>query len=449
MTTAVMSPEHIVSDELRFHAPAHSEQALIGGVMACGAPGMEAAYRALATSAVDLIEPSDFYIRDHIILWQGITGLLKAGEELAVETVWRAALEVDPRRMVSIEALLDAVAMTLTSVRASEVLPIARLIKRTSLKRRISVASQCDDMTRIAGCIAELQALDTLGVTTDTTVAGALDEYWDAIDIDEGRPVPLGYSRLDRTLGGLKPGELILVAARPSVGKSAFGINVAHHLAVRGNRPTAILSLEMSRAGIVQRLLAMESGLSTHLVRSQSALGDQDMQRVIDAIGRLRSAPLHIVEPASRLPAVLGMARSLAAAHGIELLILDYLQLMSTGRRTEGRVQEVGELSRSLKELARELSIPIMALAQLSRAAEQRDGPPKLSDLRESGSLEQDADVVLFLHPVAESDATRSTQPIDVIIAKHRNGPVGVERLEFVRHSTRFVEPQLTTWGRD
>jgi replicative DNA helicase len=252
--------------------------------------------------------------------------------------------------------------------------------------------------------------------------------------------VPTGYVDFDIRTAGLQPSDLIVVAGRPSMGKSAFALGIAEYAAVAAKVPTAIFSLEMSKEQLVQRLLCAHAKVDAHKVRT-GYLATSDWPRLTAAAGKLSSAPIFIDDtPAISVMELRAKARRLKLHHDIRLIILDYLQLMRGSAGMESRQQEISEISRSLKALARELNVPVVAISQLSRAVESRtDHRPQLSDLRESGAIEQDADVVVLLLREEYYNPTPDNQGLaEVIIAKQRNGPVGSTQLTFIKEYTRF-----------
>ena len=250
-----------------------------------------------------------------------------------------------------------------------------------------------------------------------------------------------GYPDLDRMTTGLQPSDLIIVAARPSVGKTAFALNVAANVGVRTRETVAIFSLEMSAGQLVDRMIAAEGPIDASRLRT-GRLESDDWEKLTMAIGSLNEAPIYIDDtPGLTVQDIRIKARRLQREHGLGLIIVDYLQLVQTRRRGENRQQEVSEISRTLKQIARELNVPVIALSQLSRAVEQRqDKRPMLSDLRESGSIEQDADIVAFLYRDDYYDRESERKNIiEVIIAKQRNGPVGTVELVFLKNFGKFV----------
>jgi replicative DNA helicase len=258
--------------------------------------------------------------------------------------------------------------------------------------------------------------------------------------------VPTGFSDFDRLTSGLQPAELIVVAGRPSMGKTSFCLNIAQHAAIRENITVAIFSLEMSKEQLVQRMLCSEASVDSHRLRT-GYLSDADWPKLTTAAGRLSEASVYIDDtPGISLLEMRAKARRLKAERGLGLVIIDYLQLISGRSRAENRQQEISEISRGLKAMAKDLAVPVVALSQLSRAVESRDPPrPQLSDLRESGAIEQDADVVTFLYRPAvyrRRKGEETDEPEDntteIIIGKQRNGPTDTVYLTFLREYTRF-----------
>lgn len=283
------------------------------------------------------------------------------------------------------------------------------------------------------------------GVTQDyVSLSEAVSLMWDDLNNEKraARAVRSGYHRLDRQIGGFYPGQEIVIGARPGVGKSAFGIQLAYQISIKEGRPAGFISLEMSETAIVERLVAIVSQVNMHDYKNQ-ARTDWQEQRVTDAAGVVSNGKLQIVRKRNgSLATVLAQARDLHARYGIECLIVDYLQLM-TGSRRENRTQDVSEISRGLKLLAMELEIPVIALSQLNRDIEHRgaDAVPKLSDLRESGSIEQDADIVIFPHrQILTSKLQPAQQEASFVIAKHREGPGGFCDMWWKPATAQFVD---------
>lgn len=258
------------------------------------------------------------------------------------------------------------------------------------------------------------------------------------------RGIPTGYADLDKHLGGLQKSDLIILAARPSMGKTSLALDIARHVAVNHKKGVGIFSLEMSKDQLVDRLLSSESDVNLWKLRTGNLSEDgpnNDFQRIGEAMGRLSEAPIYIDDTAgANIMEIRTKARRLQSEHDLGLIVLDYLQLMQ-GHNTENRVQEVSEISRALKQIARELNVPVLALSQLNRAVENRpDKHPLLADLRESGSIEQDADVVMFIYRDEMYKGKESDKPniAEIMISKHRNGPTGKIELFFDAEKTSF-----------
>lgn len=258
--------------------------------------------------------------------------------------------------------------------------------------------------------------------------------------------IPTGFIDLDYKLSGLQPSDLILLAARPSMGKTAFVLNLAQYMAFKVNKTVAIFSLEMSKEQLVNRLFALESQVDSQALRTGN-LKDSDWEKLIESAGTIGKSNLIIDDtPGISISELRSKCRKYKLEHNLSVIIIDYLQLMSgrVGGRSESRQQEISEISRSLKSVARELNVPVIALSQLSRAVEQRpDHRPMLSDLRESGAIEQDADVVMFLYrDEYYNKDTEHPNEAEVIIAKQRNGPIGTVNLAWLPNYTKFANLQ-------
>ncbi len=332
-----------------------------------------------------------------------------------------------------------------------------KIVERTSVKRRlISTAGKIaavayDDALDVATTIEKAEQL-LFGVaqrrsTRDFEPLGViLADYLEemqkqAADDNKGRGIPTGFVDLEKLTGGLQRSDLVILAARPSMGKSSLALNMVQAAALQHHACCAFFSLEMSKQQLAHRLLCSESGVDATRLRL-GEINDAEQRKLNHAFEQLSEAPIYIDDTASiPLSEMRAKARRLHNEVGIDLLVVDYLQLITAGHGGDNRVQEISEISRSLKALARELNAPVLALSQLSRAVEARTPHiPMLSDLRESGSIEQDADVVLFIY--REDMYNKETEKkgiADVIVAKHRNGPTGQFSLLFLEKSTRFV----------
>ena len=279
-------------------------------------------------------------------------------------------------------------------------------------------------------------------------ISEKLADAWDRIEEmsknkDAIRGIPTGFPALDNLLSGLHKSDLIILAARPSMGKTSLALDIARNTAVRHDVPVGIFSLEMSSEQIVDRMLSAESYVDSWKLRTGAISKEDDYAKIRDALENLSKAPIYIDDkPAQNILSMRAVARRLKRERGIGLIIVDYLQLMAptNTKQSDSMVQQVTEISRSLKQLARELEVPVLALSQLSRAVEQRGGKPRLSDLRDSGSIEQDADVVMFIHRDDKRNPDSDRPNIaEILIEKHRNGPTGMAELYFDEKRTSFV----------
>lgn len=280
------------------------------------------------------------------------------------------------------------------------------------------------------------------------TIGSSLSEAWERFEHlsanqDAHRGVPTGFTALDNVLAGFQKSDLIILAARPSMGKTTLALDLARNAALKHGASVGIFSLEMSDQQLVDRMLASEAGVDSWKLRTGRLSTDAEFQAVQDAMARLAEARIHIDdEPGTNIIKMRSSARRLKNEHGLDMLIVDYLQLMSptNTKASDSMVQQVTEISRSLKILARELDVPVLALSQLSRAVEQRGGKPRLSDLRDSGSIEQDADVVMFIHREDKLNKESDRPNIaEIMVEKHRNGPVGKAELYFDERHVRFL----------
>jgi replicative DNA helicase len=404
------------------------------------------------------LRPEDFFRASHAIVYQAILDLYNRREPADFVTV---VDELERRERLDgvggvayLTELLNAVPT------AVHVEYYARIVERTATLRRLIDAGteivsigfdesiDVDDaLDRSERAIFKVSQKRT--VRDFLAIGEVLEHYFDKLDfIQQHRGdvvgVPTGYSDLDKLTGGLQRSDLIVLAARPSVGKTSLQLGIAHNAAVKHGKTVAIFSLEMSAEQLVQRLLAMETGVDSHRLRL-GFIDDSEWDQISRAFGRLAEAKIFIDDSASISAMELrSKARRLLAEHGLDVVIVDYLQLMQ-GRSSENRVQEISEISRSLKGLARELNIPVLALSQLSRAVEARsDHRPLLSDLRESGSIEQDADIVMFIYREDVYDRETEKKGIaEIIVSKHRNGPTDTVNLRFFERAARFADLEL------
>ncbi|MGI8589245.1 MAG: replicative DNA helicase [Chloroflexia bacterium] len=404
------------------------------------------------------LAPADFYREANGWIYECILDLYHRREPPDLVTL---SSELDRRgRLDPVGGLAYLAGLMHQVPTAVHVEYYSRIVERNAVLRRlISVGGQIAGLGYEEGPELEIvldRAEELLFAVTQRTglqdfvsIKKVLEEYFDRLDVVQHQKgsiigVPTGFHDLDELTGGLQKSDLIIVAARPSVGKSSFGLTIAYNAAVLHNKTVGVFSLEMSAEQLVQRLLSIASGVETQRLRL-GYLNDTEWQKLSDAFGTLAGVPLYFDDSAGlTITEVRNRARRLQAEAGCDLLVVDYLQLMSS-RRSDNRVQEVSEISRGLKNLARELNIPIIAMSQLSRAVENRTSHvPMLSDLRESGSIEQDSDIVMFIYrEELYNPDTERKHIAEIHVAKHRNGPVGVVPLYFQNATTHFrdLEP--------
>lgn len=405
----------------------------------------------------DLLKVGDFYKDDHNVIYKNILELYEEREPIDVLSLSNKLEEKKKLPEIGGASYLASLVNTVPS--AANIVHYAKVVQKKALLRRlIREASEILEMGYQEGEDVEktmdeaeqkIFSVSQKYVKQDfIPIKSILEAAFDRIDQlhrDEHalRGVPTGYPDLDNILAGLQKSDLIILASRPSIGKTALALDIARFVGVKHKIPVGIFSLEMSSDQLIDRMLAAQAGVDLWRLRTGRLRSDpehNDFQLIGDAMGVLSEAPIFIDDTATaNVLEMRTMARRLQAEHKLGLIIIDYLQLME-GRRTENRVQEISEISRALKNLAREINIPILALSQLSRAVESRSPQiPKLSDLRESGSIEQDADVVLFLYREdREKPDTPNKNIVEVIVSKHRNGPLGRVQLYFEETSTTF-----------
>lgn len=410
------------------------------------------------TSISDVLErlrSDDFYKPAHRKIFEAVVSLFGRGEAVDPITVSEELRRLGTLDDVGGKLYLATLVNSVPA--ASNAFHYARIVEETSLLRRLIEATQeaaalaydsgdevehiVDQVEQMVFSVAQRRLGDRFSHIRDL-----LHEHLEEVESLQLRGsavtgVPTGFVDLDRLTSGLQPSNLIIVAARPSFGKTSFALNIAQSAATEHQVPVAIFSLEMSKMELVQRLVCSEALVDVHKLRVGN-LNDQDWGRLANAVGRLAEAPIYIDDTeALTVLEIRAKARRLKQKSGLGLVIVDYLQLMSGPRRSENRQQEISEISRSLKILARELKVPVIAVSQLSRAVEQRqDKRPMLADLRESGAIEQDSDVVMFIYrdEVYNPDTTDKGMA-EVIVSKHRNGPVGQLKLTFLPNYTKFA----------
>ena len=406
----------------------------------------------------DFLQARDFYKKIHQDIYQAILDIFEKGDPVDMISVANRLKEKNMLENTGGNAYLSSLVNTVPT--ASNVLSYAKIVQRKRILRDLIDASYDigvmghseDEDVDILLDKAEKRIFRIAQKSLNqnfVSVKSKLEEAFERIDriSKEGsgpRGVPTGFTDLDHILSGLQNSDLIILAARPSLGKSALALDIARSVAVNEKIPVGFFSLEMSTDQVVDRLISSQANVDLWRLRTGRLSNngeDNDFTKIQRALGVLSEAPLYIDDTAGiNILQIRTMARRLQAEHGLGLIILDYLQLMDPRNPNVSIVQQVSENSRSLKVLAKELNIPVLVLSQLSRAVEHRtDNIPKLSDLRESGSIEQDADVVMFIHRKNKGfDDPAKENMASIIIAKHRNGPVGKKDLYFNEQQVRF-----------
>lgn len=406
------------------------------------------------SSVSQILKPADFYREDHRTIYESMTRLHVKSEPVDMVTVAEELATTGKLEKAGGMALISQLNnMVPTAANATHYANIVR--EKAELRNLINAATEiatsaydeADEATNIIdkaeSRIMQISSRRSSGalVPLNNILMDTVDQF-EKIFNAKGQIMGLstGFADLDRMTSGLQPSDLILVAARPSMGKTAFTLNIASYVAINTNRPVAFFSLEMSGTQLMMRIIGALGGINTQEARTGN-ITDEDWDKLMHTANKIYNAPLYIDDtPGISIMELRSKARRIKAEHGLELIVIDYLQLMTGSSSAEGRQQEVSEISRSLKALARELNVPIITLSQLNRGVESRQiKRPMLSDLRESGSLEQDADIVMFLY--REDYYTPETERkniTDIIIAKHRNGPIGDVELLFRKEYTKF-----------
>lgn len=405
----------------------------------------------------DVIESTDFFDQRHRRIYEAITKLYDQRSQIDVLTLADRLKNDGYLDLVGGPSYLTELTNYVPT--ASHVEQYAEIVAQKALRRRLIKASQdivglgYDESKQLRELIEEAeqslfevsqQHVKQSVVSLESILADSFERLDDLHkDKSKLRGVPTGYKDLDNILAGLQRSDLFILAARPSMGKTAFVLNLAQNVALQAKEPVLLFSLEMSKEQLVDRLLSMESGVDAWALRTGN-LTDNDFERIGEAMGRLSEAPIYIDDtPGITVGDLRTKARREAHQRKLGLIVVDYLQLMSGGSRygsESNRVQEISEISRGLKSVARELDVPLVALSQLSRSVESRSPQiPQLADLRESGSIEQDADIVAFLYreDYYNPDSDRKNV-MDVLIKKHRNGPIGNVELYFDRDKQRI-----------
>ena len=423
-----------------------AEQSVIGAML------MD---RDAITIASEILTVDDFYQKQYGILFEAMVELYTENVPVDLITLQNRLKEKDvPPEISSLEFVRDMITKVPTSVNVGT---YAKIVSEKAALRRLirvneEIASACyagkDSVEEIMED-TEKKIFQVLQRKTNDEFVPIKDVVLNALDKIEAASrmkgsvtgMPTGFIDLDYKTSGFQPSDLILIAARPSMGKTAFVLNIAEYMAFRSNETVAIFSLEMSKEQLVNRLFALESRVDSQILRTGN-LSDNDWSSLIEAAGLIGRSNLIIDDtPGISVSELRSKCRKYKLEHNLGIIMIDYLQLMQGSRKSESRQQEISDISRSLKEIARELQVPVVALSQLSRAVEQRpDHRPMLSDLRESGAIEQDADVVMFLYrDDYYNHDTEKKDVAEVIIAKQRNGPIGTVELAWLPRYTKFA----------
>ena len=405
--------------------------------------------------ASEIISGDDFYVRRNGVVFDAMTELYNEGKAVDIVTLQNRLKEKNvPPEISDMEFVKELLSYSSTSVNVRE---YAQIVSEKALLRNLIQTSEklANECYQNNGTVADIleegeremfalfQRKDYGEIEPIRKVVIETINLIEAASRSKGSVtgIPTGFTDLDYKLTGLHDSDLIFIAARPSMGKTALALNMAEYIAFRKNKSVAIFSLEMSKTQLMNRLLAMESRVDSSKIRTGN-LQDDDWSKLIDSAGVIGGSKLMIDDtPGITVGEMRSKCRKYKLEHGLDVVFIDYLQMMTSSKKTDSRQQEVSEISRSLKALARELNVPIVVLSQLSRLPDQRtDHRPVLSDLRESGSIEQDADVVMFIYRDDYYNRDSEKKGIsEIIIAKQRNGPVGTIELVWLPEYTKFM----------
>ncbi|MFI8595173.1 replicative DNA helicase [Microbacterium sp. NPDC078428] len=424
-----------------------AEQSTLGGMLLS---------KDAVADVIETLRGVDFYVPKHEVIFDAVLSLYSHGEPTDVVAVTDELIKNgDLQRSGGVDYLHTLTSIVPTAANAGYYASI--VAERALLRRLVEAGTRIvqmgyDGQGEAADLVnnAQSEIYQVTGTQTAedyVPLTVAVDAAVEEIEAARGRDgmmmgVPTGFQEMDDLTNGLHPGQLIIIAARPALGKSTLALDFARAAAIGHNLPTIFFSLEMGRSEIAMRLMSAEGAVPLHTMRKGS-LDSRDWTTIAATRGRINDAPLYIDDsPNMTLVEIRAKCRRLKQRAGLKMVVIDYLQLMTSGKRVESRQQEVSEFSRALKLLAKELQVPVIALSQLNRGPEQRqDKKPAISDLRESGSLEQDADMVILLHREAayEADSPRAGEA-DLIVAKNRNGPTRTVTVAFQGHFSRFTD---------
>ncbi|HXN23750.1 MAG TPA: replicative DNA helicase [Candidatus Dormibacteraeota bacterium] len=420
----------------------------------------------ILNAAIEKLRPEDFFGDHHRTIYQHMIELGESQQAIDLVTLTE---ELHRRGKLESAGGAAYLAQLMDGVpRVSNVEHYARIVKEKAMLRNLihkshDIQQQAFDAEDDADTILDRAESSIFELAEDRARVGLIgvkDLVRDSFDrleriFTEGKRVTgvsTGYTQLDNLTSGLQPSELLILAARPSMGKTALALNIAENVALRNREPVAIFSLEMSKESLLQRLLASQARIDSHKFRT-GHLAREDWRRITESLGFLAEAPLWIDDSGSATVVEIGAkARRLKRDKGLSLVVVDYLQLIAARGRFGNRNEEVSSITRGLKGLAKELQLPVLVLSQLTRAPEREDRRPQLADLRESGAIEQDADVVFFIHrPNAfkPDEAPEDRAKSEIIIAKQRNGPTERVHFVFLSQFTRFEEAAPDAWSSE
>lgn len=407
---------------------------------------------------IDIVTPESFYAEKHRIIFKVMIDLYSKNEPIDILSVTTLLKGKNQLEAIGGRTYIGDLASSVPA--STNVKYYASIVHKKHVLRKLIEAGEYMAETAFAETNEEVEDIldsvekkvfavtNTSGNQKFVSIKKSLQETWEEIEKlhdnkGELRGVPTGYPSLDNILSGLQRSDLIILAARPSIGKTTLALDIARNAATKFNSSVAIFSLEMSANQLTQRMLAAQSKVNAWKLRTGKLSAEQDFAALQEALSELSKAKIFIDDQAGNsIMKMKSVARKMKSEHGLDLIVVDYLQLMMTSKNHDSMVNQVTEISRSLKGLARELDVPVLALSQLSRAVESRGGKPRLSDLRDSGSIEQDADVVMFIHredKVGTRSDNESTGMTEVLVEKHRNGPLGKADLYFDEKNSTFL----------
>ncbi len=447
-TANVVSPLKIPPQDIS------AEQALLGAIMIKPKS---------INDIMDVVIADDFYSEKHRAIFKAMLTLSERGDPVDIVSISAWLREKNLQERAGGASYLAEIINLVPS--AANIAHYAEIVKKKSALRNLIESAHRvlelgygpdDDVESVFDRAEKIIFnLASYAKKSYVELKDTLSEAWERFDKlhkskGEMRGVPSGFRDLDNLLAGFQKSDLIILAARPSVGKTSLALDIARNVA-KAQTPVAIFSLEMSRDQLVDRIISAESRVDAWHLRTGKLSTDDEFARVRDALDALSRSPIFIDdEPGNNITKIRAVARRLKSEHQLGLIIVDYLQLMIPRREVDSMVQQVTEISRSLKGLARELEVPVIALSQLSRAVEQRGGKPRLSDLRDSGSIEQDADVVMFIHREdknSDNPEAKNGGIAEILVEKHRNGPTGKVDLYFDAKRTSFTTIDKSDFG--